>query len=418
MENLLAIVRQAKAASYKLATVSTEEKNFALRKIAENLTALKKDILAENQKDIKEAITKKLSKALIDRLTLTENRLEETVRQVITISKLPDPIGKILSAWSTPSGLKIQKIRVPLGVILMIYESRPNVTVDSSALCIKSGNAVILRGGSEAINSNRAITKIIKQSLKNTKIPQECVTFISSPERKIIYELIQSPKYIDLVIPRGGEKMIQEIRRIATVPVLAHGKGLCHTYVDKDANLDMATKISYNAKVQRPGVCNAMETLLVHKQIAKKFLPQIAKLYSSAGVQLRVCKETKKILQGYTNIRIAKEIDYFTEYLDLILSIKIVNSVDEAIKHINKYGSGHSDAIITENKQTAEKFLKEVDSSAVFHNASTRLHDGGIFGLGSEIGISTQKLHARGTMGLNELTTTKYVISGTGQIRE
>ena len=405
----------AKTSSRKLASLSTEIKNRALVSIVEEIEKNTDKIISQNKIAIKKTTGKNLSSALIDRLMLNEKRIKEMAKSVLDIAELPDPVGEIISEWNSPSGFLIKKTRVPLGVIAIIYESRPNVTVDSTALCLKSGNAVILRGGSESINSNRILVEIISGALKSIKgMPEGVVQFIDTPDRLSIYEIIKLDNFIDLVIPRGGEKMIRQIREKSVVPVLSHGKGLCHTYIDKSADIDMAIKIAFNAKVQRPGVCNAMETLLVHKDIADKILPALAEDYKKANVELRGCPKTLKIL---TDIKKAKKEDWSTEYLDLILLVKIVDSIDRAIEHINEYGSGHTDSIITEDKKSAEKFLTEVDSSAVFHNASTRLHDGGVFGLGSEIGISTQKLHARGTMGLKELTTTKYVVYGTGEIR-
>lgn len=417
---LIKKVERAKIASRKLANLGTKTKNDALLAIADILEKEKTKILTANQIDLDKAKKTNLSSAFIDRLTLNEKRISEMVKGIKETVELSDPVGRILSQWERPNGLKIQKVSVPLGVILMIYESRPNVTVEASSLCLKSGNTVILRGGSEAINTNTVLARIIAETAYQNGLPEGSVEFIETTEREAIFELAKLDQYIDLVIPRGSEEMIRTIREKATVPVLAHGKGNCHTYVDKEADLAMAVKVSYNAKVQRPGVCNAMETLLVHKDIAKKFLPLMVEEYKKANVEIHGCEKTKEIMGGnhLTKIKLATEEDWYTEYLSLTLAVKIVDSVDEAIEHINKYGSAHTEAIVTENRETAQKFLQEVDSSAVFHNASTRLHDGGVFGLGAEIGISTQKLHARGTMGLNELTTTKYIISGTGQIRE
>jgi len=428
-EELIKKAERAKNASRKLANLSTKIKNDALLAIADALEKEKAKILTANQIDLdnlRKTENGERKTAFIDRLTLNEKRISEMVKGLREIVDLSDPVGRIIAEWTRPfdrlkvnktepNGLKIQKVSVPLGVILMIYESRPNVTVEASGLCIKSGNAVILRGGSEAIRTNTVLAKIIAQTAQQNGLPEGSIEFIETTERKVIFELVKLDQYIDLVIPRGGEEMIRAIREKATVPILAHGKGNCHTYVDKEANMEMAIKICYNAKVQRPGVCNAMETLLVHKEIAEKFLLPMIKEYKKAGVEIRGCERTAQIIP---EIKLATEDDWYREYLALILAIKIVDSVEEAIKHINKYGSGHSEAIITENKETAKKFLQEVDSSAVFHNASTRLHDGGVFGFGSEIGISTQKLHARGTMGLNELTSTKYIVYGKGQIRE
>jgi len=408
-------VKKAKDVANQLINFDTNKKNNVLEIIADELENNKDIIIKYNKSDIENAIESRLNKALIDRLTLNEKRIIEMCNGVRNIAKLNDPVGEVISEWVPPSGIRIKKVRVPIGVICMIYESRPNVTVDSVALCLKSGNAVILRGGSETINTNRILITIIKESLKKAKFPVNSVQFIDTPDRKAINVLSILDEYIDLIILRGGEQMIRSIRRKATVPIIAHGKGLCHTYIDKDADINKAIKIAYNAKVQRPGVCNAMETLLVHKKIAEKILPPLAAEYKKSNVELRGCKKTLKILK---DIKPAVESDWSTEYLSLILSIKIVDSIEDAIKHINTYGSKHSESIVTENISSAEKFLREVDASAVFHNASTRLHDGGVFGLGAEIGISTQKLHARGTMGLKELTTTKYIVYGTGQIRE
>jgi len=408
-------VKKAKDVANQLINFDTNKKNNVLEIIADELENNKDIIIKYNKSDIENAIESRLNKALIDRLTLNEKRIIEMCNGVRNIAKLNDPVGEVISEWVPPSGIRIKKVRVPIGVICMIYESRPNVTVDSVALCLKSGNAVILRGGSETINTNRILITIIKESLKKAKFPVNSVQFIDTPDRKAINVLSILDEYIDLIILRGGEQMIRSIRRKATVPIIAHGKGLCHTYIDKDADINKAIKIAYNAKVQRPGVCNAMETLLVHKEIAEKILPPLAAEYKKSNVELRGCKKTLKILK---DIKPAVESDWSTEYLSLILSIKIVDSIEDAIKHINTYGSKHSESIVTENISSAEKFLREVDASAVFHNASTRLHDGGVFGLGAEIGISTQKLHARGTMGLKELTTTKYIVYGTGQIRE
>jgi len=415
-EELIKKAEKAKIASWKLANLTTKTKNDALLAMADALEKGKEKILRANQVDLENANSRlQITEAFIDRLTLNEKRISEMAKSLKEIVGLPDPVGRIIAEWTRPDGLKIQKVSVPLGVILMIYESRPNVTVEATGLCLKSGNALILRGGSEAINTNTVLAKIIAQTAEQNGIPEGSIEFIETTEREAIFELIKLERYIDVVIPRGSEEMIKTIREKATVPVLAHGKGNCHTYVDKEANLEMAIRVCYNAKVQRPGVCNAMETLLMHKEIAKKFLPLMLEEYKKAKVEIRGCEKTREIIP---EVKLATEDDWYREYLSLILAVKIVNSIEEAIEHINKYGSGHSEAIITENKETAKKFLQEVDSSAVFHNASTRLHDGGVFGLGSEIGISTQKLHARGTMGLNELTSTKYIIYGKGQVRE
>lgn len=409
--------QKAGNASKKLGLVPTAVKNQALLKIAENILKNSDKIISENLKDIKNAKKNKLSNALIDRLKINEKRIVSMADGLKQVAKLPDPIGEVIEKTKRPNGLQIEKVRVPLGVIGIIYESRPNVTVDSVGLCLKSGNAVILRGGSEAINSNKILSKIVCDTAYSSGIPDGCLEFIDNTDRTIISEMIRLDGYIDCIIPRGGEGLIKYIRENSFIPVIAHGKGVCHTYIDRYADLKKAIKISFNAKVQRPGVCNAMETLLVHKDIAEKFLPRMIAEYKKAGVEIRGCNKTKKIVQR-SGIKSAMENDWYTEYLDLILSVKIVSSIDEAISHIEKYGSHHSDAIITENKKSAEKFLKEVDSAAVYHNASTRFTDGGEFGMGAEIGISTQKMHVRGPMGLRELTSYKFVVYGNGQIRK
>jgi len=408
-------VERAKNASKKLGLIPTVVKNRALLKIAENILKNSGRIISENLKDIENAEKQKLSSALIDRLKLNKARLVSMTDGLKEIAKLPDPVGEVIEKIKRPNGLKIEKIRVPLGVIGIIYESRPNVTVDSVGLCLKSGNCAILRGGSSAINSNKILSKIICDAVYSSGIPDGTIEFIDNTDRIIISEILRLSNYIDCIIPRGGEGLIKYIRENSSVPVIAHGKGVCHVYVDKYADIEKAVKISFNAKVQRPGVCNAMETLLVHKDIAKNFLPVMLAEYKKADVEIRGCEKTRKIVGG---IKFATENDWYTEYLNLILSVKVVSSIAEAITHIEKYGSHHSDAIITENKKSAEKFLKEVDSAAVYHNASTRFTDGGEFGMGAEIGISTQKIHARGPMGLRELTSYKFVVHGNGQIRK
>lgn len=409
---MIRMAERAKKASEELARLSTPAKNSILKDMARGILKRKEEILKANERDIEFAKKKGLSKALIDRLTLKPARIQNMAKSLRGVASLSDPVGRMMRTIRRPNGLVIKKIRVPIGVIAMIYEARPNVTVEASGLAFKSGNAVILKGGSEAQNSNLIITKI----LNGTKgLPKDAVQLIGTTSRKAVKELLGLDDYIDLVIPRGGEGLIQMVRRESTIPVIAHAKGLCHAYVDRDADLDMAEKIVYNAKVQRPGVCNALETLLVHKDVAKKFLPRMIKRLEGAGVEVRGCPKSRRIVPG---INKANEGDWQTEYLDLILSIKIVNSLEEALDHISRYGSNHSETVITRDKIVAERFLKGVDASAVFVNASTRLNDGGEFGLGAEIGISTQKLHARGPMGLEELTTYKYLVYGKGQIRQ
>ena len=421
-------IQDVKQTSYKFANLSEEILNELLKSIKEKLIVNKKEVFAVNKKDIILAEKRKLSKALIDRLTITQKRFDEMLAGIDTVISLSTPINKVISQWEREikgNKFTIKKVCVPLGVIFMIYESRPNVTIDATVLCIKSGNCVILRGGSETVNTNRFLVKIVKLAIDNVwqkfslDFSKDIVLFIDDSSYDLLYKILQLDKYVDLIIPRGSEKMIEAIKSNSKIPVLSHGSGVCHTYVDKDADIDIAIKICLNAKVQRPSVCNAMETLLVHKDIADEFLPKMAKVYFEHNVELRGCKKTVSLLNKHgIKINQAKEIDWSTEYLDYILSIKIVNNIDEAIYHINHYGSHHSDAIITKDRSAQIKFEQEVDSSAVFINSSTRLHDGGVFGFGTEIGISTSKLHARGTMGLNELTTTKYVVEGSGVIRE
>lgn len=411
---ILSIAQQAKLASRKLASLTTAEKNSALMAMAKSLRANKEKIKTANEKDLAAGKAKELSTALLDRLKLNDDRIESMAKGLEQVAALPDPIGTVLNKIVRPNGLEINKIRVPLGVIAMIYESRPNVTADVAGLCLKSGNAVILRGGSEALNSNIAILDVLNEGLKNSAIPEAAIQLITNTDHAAVKELVQLPKYIDLVIPRGGEKLINAVAAAATVPVIKHYKGVCHIYVDATADLDAAIKICENAKCQRPGVCNAMETLLVNKKVANEFLPKLAKQFEKYPVELRGDEATRKIVPS---MQLATEADWEAEYLDLILAVKIVDDVDAAIDHINTYGSHHSDSILTHTESAKQKFLQEVDSAAVYVNSSTRFTDGGEFGMGSEIGISTDKLHARGPMGLEELTTYKYLIYGNGQVR-
>ena len=413
-KNILNLLKGAKDASLALANISTKEKNKALFGMSQALLKNARFILSENSKDVALAGEKGVSKALVDRLTLTEKRIKEMADSLEQVASLKDPVGKILKQWERPNGLIIKKVSVPIGVIGIIYESRPNVTSDSAGLCIKSGNACVLRGGSEAINSNLAIHKVITKSLVKIGIPESAVTMINVTDRRAVEILLRQAGLIDVVIPRGGEGLIRYVAENSLIPVIKHYKGVCHLYVDKDADFKMALNIMLNAKVQRPGVCNAIEKMLVHKDIARKFLPLSAEVLDDKGVELRGCSETLKILKG---IKKATEKDWYEEYLDLILTIKVVKGADEAISHINKYGSRHSDAIVTKNKLVAEKFLKEVDSACVYHNASTRFTDGYQFGMGAEIGISTDKIHCRGPMALEELCIYKYIALGSGQVR-
>lgn len=417
-------IEALKYSSYKYSTFSTSLKNEILQAIKDLLVENKQKIFSANQKDVRLAQKNGISDVLVERLTLNDKRLDEMVAGVEKVISLSDPANVVLEEWVARDGLMLQKVRVPLGVIFMIYESRPNVTIDSAVLCLKSGNCVILRGGKEAINTNKVLVSILNTAIKSVltknRITEfsEVVLFVDDPSYKLAEFLLKQESYIDLVIPRGGEKMVKNIKSKSLIPVLSHGSGNCHSYVDVSANIDIALKVCLNAKVQRPSVCNATEKLLVHKGIAEKFLPQMAKLFVENKVEIRGCPATKKLLSK-EGIRVisANEADWYKEYLDLIIAIKIVNNVEEAIEHINKYGSHHSEAIIAEDKDAQKKFVNEVDSSAVFINSSTRLHDGGVFGFGTEIGISTSKLHARGTMGLKELTTTKYVAVGSGHTR-
>jgi len=409
------ICYKAKAASRRLALIDTKSKNLALAAMARALIANRSYIIKENAKDVVMARKRGLSQALIDRLVITESRLIGMSKSLKDIAALKDPVGQIMETRRRPNGLCIKKVRVPIGVILIIYESRPNVTSDCIGLCLKSSNAVILRGGSEAINSNIAIFRILNKVALKHGLPDGSISIIKETDRGLVDKLLRQTLFIDLVIPRGGESLIREVTERSRIPVIKHYKGVCHTYVDAAADLKMAEEISFNAKVQRPGVCNAMETLLVHEKVAKKVLPRIIKRLKAFGVEIRGCPETMKIVKG---IKPAVEADWYAEYLDLILSVKIVANVEEAIEHIMKYGSYHSDAIVTENKKASDKFLREVDSACVYLNASTRFTDGGEFGKGAEMGISTDKIHARGPMGLEELTSYKYIVYGNGQIRK
>jgi glutamate-5-semialdehyde dehydrogenase len=413
-QDIKALAKKAKRASSALRLVPTRLKDKVLANMARDLIQHASAIKNANKKDLIAAHAKKLSTALIDRLLMSDKRIQSMASSLRTIAKLPDPVGAISESVRRPNGLVIGKMRVPIGVIAIIYESRPNVTADCVGLCLKSGNSVVLRGGSEAINSNIAIFTILNRSVKRYGLPDGCITIVKNTSHGLVRSLVQQHEFINLVIPRGGEALINEISEYSSIPVIKHYKGICHVYVDDDANLAMAQRIAMNAKIQRPGVCNAMETLLVHRAVARQFLPALAEQLEAAGVTIRGCPRTRTILKG---IEPAREKDWYEEYLDLILSIKVVKGIDEAITHISKYGSQHSDAIVTNNKTHSTKFVQEVDSAAVYVNASTRFTDGGEFGMGAEMGISTDRLHARGPMALKELTTYKYVILGNGQIR-
>ena len=414
-EHVLSLARAAHRGALSLAQTPTQAKNLALRDLARRLTDSQEILQNANRQDLEAGRAKGLSAAMLDRLELTPPRIRAMADSLSTIAELPNPVGEVLAEWVRPNGMTISKVRVPIGVILFIYESRPNVTVDAFALCMKSGNAVILRGGSEAFHSNQALYQLIRQSLTTCSLDEQAVQMVATTDRAAVGELLRLREYIDLVIPRGGYDLIRRVAEESRIPVIKHFEGICHTYVDVDADLAMAEEVCFNAKVQRPGVCNAMETLLVHQAVAERFLPAMARRYRQAGVELRGCERTRAILP---EAKLATEEDWRTEYLDLILSIKVVDSLQEAIEHINTYGSRHSDAIITLNEEAAERFAQEVDSAAVFVNCSTRLHDGEVFGFGAEVGISTDKIHARGPMALPELTIYKYIVHGTGQVRE
>lgn len=410
------IARKAREASRQLMIVSPKKKNAVLATMADLLVTRKEDITAANQQDLLQAQKMDLSSAMIDRLTLTGKRIRSVIAGLRTVIRLPDPVGEVLKDYTRPNGLKISKVRVPIGVICIIYESRPNVTVDSAGLCFKSGNCAILRGGKESINSNLVLARILQEALREHDLPAECIQVIETTERKAIPILLKLPQYIDLVIPRGGEALIRTVVAESQIPVIKHYKGICHVYVDKDADLLMAARIVINAKTQRPGVCNAAETLLVHQEVAANFLPALCeKLVKDYQVELRGCPAAQALVP---EMKPAAEEDWRTEYLDLILAVKVVNNLAEAVNHINCYGSGHSDAIVTKDKEAARRFTAGVDSACVFVNTSTRFSDGAQFGMGAEIGISTDKIHARGPMGLEELTSYKYIVQGKGQLRE
>ncbi len=409
------LAAEARAGARALARASSAQKNLALIRMAEALKERSSELIGENKKDIAYAEKKGLSKAMIDRLTLNEKRIAEMAQGLVEVSQLPDPAGEIIKMWQRPNGMTVGKMRVPIGVIGIIYESRPNVTADATSLCLKAGNAVILRGGSEAINSNRAIVNILRDVARREGLDAGAVTFIDIPDREAIMEMLKLEGLVDLIIPRGGEGLIRTVTENSRIPVLKHYKGVCHVFVDRDADLAMAEEICFNAKVQRPGTCNAMETMLVDEPVAKSFLPKMLKRFEDRGVGLKGCAKTRSINPSVAEV---KEEDYYREYLDLMLNVKVVTDMDDAIGHISKDGSAHSDSIVTMNYERAMRFLREVDSSAVFVNASTRLNDGYQFGLGAEIGISTDKIHARGPMGLEELTCTKFIVFGNGQLRE
>lgn len=414
-ELVQAKAQAAKQAAAKLAVTSTAVKNAVLLAMAAALEAQQAEILAANERDMTAAAAKGMKSSMLDRLKLTAERISGMADGLRQVAGLADPVGNVIDGKTLPNGLHITKIRVPLGVIGIIYEARPNVTADAAGLCLKSGNAVILKGGSEAMESNKTVAAILAQAAEGAGIPAGSIQFIDTSDRQAVQDLIHMNGLVDVVIPRGGAGLIQAVVRNASVPVIETGAGVCHTYVDKDADVEMAMKIAFNAKVQRPSVCNAMETLLVHKDIADKFLPMMLMMYNSSAVEIR----GDEAVQEYSGqVHAATEEDWSTEYGDLRLSVKIVDSIEEAMAHIAKYGTGHSECIVTNNYQAAQLFQYTVDAAAVYVNASTRFTDGNEFGFGAEIGISTQKLHARGPMALPELTSTKYLINGNGQVRK
>jgi len=406
---------KAKEASWALAVAPTEKKNRALRSMIDRIDRQRDQLTRENQKDVEAAKRAGLPASLVDRLIVSGKTLDQICRGLEEVARLPDPVGEVVRMWKRPNGLLVGKMRIPLGVIGIIYESRPNVTVDAAALCVKSGNAVILRGGSEALHSNMAIAKILSEACSDAGLPPASVQLVDTTDRAAVLELLRLEEYIDLIIPRGGEGLIRFVVDHSKIPVIKHYKGVCHIYIDSDAPAEMAEKICLNAKTQRPGVCNAVETVLVHKDAAARLLPGLAAALTKRGVQIRGCPRTLAMVPEAVA---ASEEDWSTEYLDLVLSVRVVDDIDEAIAHIRRYGSDHTESIITSSYSHAQRFLREVQSSTVLVNASTRFSDGYEFGLGAEIGISTTKLHAYGPMGLEELTTTKFIVYGDGQIRE
>jgi len=408
-----AFLQEAKASSRVLSTLSGTEKNRVLKEMAQGLRDNARDILKANALDMADAETNNLTAALKDRLLLDEGRVEGMAAAIEQIAGLKEPVGRVLDGWYADAGFKIEKVSVPIGVIGVIYESRPNVTADVGALCFKSGNVAILKGGKEAENSNRAIAKVLQGVLKANNLPEAAIALLPDSSREGVAKLIKQDAYVDLIVPRGGEALIKYVSSNATVPVVKHDKGLCHTYIDEDADFEKALAISINAKCRRTGICGALETLLVDVAIAAEILPSIKEAYDAQGTEIRGCEKTQSIV----DVNAATEEDYATEYLDNILTIKIVDGVEGAIAHIEQYGSQHSEAIITENYSTAEHFLNAVDAACVYLNASTQFTDGGEFGFGAEVGISTNKLHARGPMGVSELTTYKYKIYGNGETR-
>ncbi len=415
LDYVLKLTLKAKQASRRLASLPTATKDQALLAMAEALEAKVDELLAANDQDLKAFEMSSATKAVADRLRLTEKRIAEMAAGIREVAKLPDPLGTMSAMWTRPNGMKVGRVRVPIGVIGIIYESRPNVTADSAALCLKSGNVCVLRGGSEAIQSNTAIATILSEASEKTGIPPGAITFVDRTDREVVPLLLKQDRFIDLIIPRGGESLMKLIGEHSTIPVVKHDAGVCHIYVDADADSVMAENICVNAKVQRPSTCNAMETLLIHQSVARTLLSKLAPSLTAAKVEIRGCPKTCQLIPG---AKPASEQDYGKEFLDLILAVKIVKNMDEAMEHIAQYGSRHTEAIVTSDYGRAMRFLKEVDAGAVLVNASTRLNDGYQFGLGAEIGISTSRIHARGPMGLKELTCSKFIVLGGGQLRE
>ncbi len=414
-DTILKVVTQTHEAGREAANLSMTLKEKILVEMARKLRDSRPYLQEENNKDLEAARTKGLSKAMLDRLTLSDKVIEQTAAGLEEIAAFPDPVGEIVRMWTRPNGMMVGRMRIPLGVIGIIYESRPNVTADAAALCLKAGNAVILRGGSEAFTSSKAIVGLFKEVLKENQVNEQIVNLLPTTDREAILYMLKLEELIDLIIPRGGEELIRFVAENSRIPVIKHYKGVCHLYVDAAADLDMAVKLTFNSKVQRPGVCNALETLLVHKAAADRFLPQVAEKLAEAGVELRGCARSRGLVPSMAP---ATEDDWYAEYLDLILAVKVVDDIDEAIGHIAKYGSLHTETIVTKDYAASQKFLKEVNSSSVIVNASTRMSDGYVFGLGAEVGISTTKIHSYGPMGVEDLTTTKFIVLGDGQVRE
>ncbi len=414
-QQALRLAQQAKIAARELAPLSSSEKNRALLLMAEKLEARSDFLIAENQRDLEFAKANGVASAMLDRIALNPTRVQEMAQGLRAVAALPDPVREVVKMWRRPNGLQVGRMRIPLGVIGIIYEARPNVTADAAALCLKSGNAVILRGGSEAHLSNQAIGAVLRKACAETRVPPDAVQVVQLKDHALVNELLQLEEYIDLIIPRGGEELIRAVVANSKIPVIKHYKGICHVYVDSDATLEMAERICFNAKVRRPSVCNAMETLLVHQAVAAQFLPAMIAKYRASEVEVRGCDQTRALVPG---VEKATEEDWSTEYLELIVSVRVVKDMNAAIDHIERYGSQHTESIITNNYQKSREFIDRVNSSAVMVNASTRFNDGGELGLGAEIGISTSKIHAFGPMGLEELTTTKFIVFGDGQIRE